>query len=62
MALALQLPNAAISPPPAATHSPTLPRPCHAMRAFLLPQIEKKPYYHVFKLAGFVGFDGDFKG
>jgi hypothetical protein len=27
-----------------------------------LLQIEKKPYYHVFKLAGFVGFDGDFKG
>lgn len=25
------------------------------------PQIEKKSYYHVFKLAGFVGFDGDFK-
>lgn len=24
-------------------------------------QIEKKDYYHVFKLAGFVGFDGDFK-
>ncbi|EFN59891.1 hypothetical protein CHLNCDRAFT_33435 [Chlorella variabilis] len=24
-------------------------------------KIEKKPYYHVFKLAGFVGFDGDFK-
>jgi hypothetical protein len=27
-----------------------------------LLQIEKKSYYHVFKLAGFVGFDGDFKG
>ncbi|KAL4856725.1 hypothetical protein ACK3TF_002800 [Chlorella vulgaris] len=25
-------------------------------------KIEKKSYYHVFKLAGFVGFDGDFKG
>ncbi|KAL4434628.1 hypothetical protein ABPG77_002751 [Micractinium sp. CCAP 211/92] len=24
-------------------------------------KIEKKSYYHVFKLAGFVGFDGDFK-
>lgn len=26
-----------------------------------LPQIEKKPYFPLFKLAGFVGFDGDFK-
>lgn len=25
-------------------------------------KLEKKPFYHVFKLAGFVGFDGDFKG
>ena len=25
-------------------------------------KIEKKPYYHIFKLAGFVGFDGEFKG
>jgi hypothetical protein len=25
-------------------------------------QVEKKPYYPVFKLCGFVGFDGDFKG
>lgn len=24
-------------------------------------QLEKKPYYPVFKLAGFTGFDGDFK-
>jgi len=24
-------------------------------------KIEKKEYYHIFKLAGFVGFDGDFK-
>ena len=24
-------------------------------------QLEKKPYYVVFKMAGFVGFDGDFK-
>lgn len=23
--------------------------------------IEKKPYYNVFKLAGFTGFDGDFQ-
>lgn len=23
--------------------------------------LHKKPYYHLFKLAGFVGFDGDFK-
>lgn len=25
-------------------------------------KIEKKPYYHIFKIAGFVGFDGEFKG
>ncbi|MEW5315697.1 MAG: hypothetical protein WDW38_007107 [Sanguina aurantia] len=25
-------------------------------------KLEKKPYYIIFKLAGFVGFDGDFKG
>ncbi|GAB4816186.1 hypothetical protein N2152v2_003232 [Parachlorella kessleri] len=25
-------------------------------------KVEKKSYYHVFKLAGFSGFDGDFKG
>jgi hypothetical protein len=25
-------------------------------------KVEKKRYYPVFKLAGFVGFDGDFKG
>lgn len=36
---------------PASTPRPT---PCTT-------QIEKKPYYHVFRLAGFVGFDGDFK-
>ncbi len=24
-------------------------------------KLEKKPYYPVFKLAGFTGFDGDFK-
>ena len=24
-------------------------------------RLEKKPYYPVFKLAGFTGFDGDFK-
>lgn len=24
-------------------------------------KIEKKPYYHIFKMAGFVGFDGDFQ-
>ncbi|GMH41918.1 hypothetical protein BSKO_09837 [Bryopsis sp. KO-2023] len=24
-------------------------------------KIEKKPYYHIFKVAGFVGFDGDFQ-
>lgn len=24
-------------------------------------KIEKKPYYHLFKVAGFVGFDGDFQ-
>lgn len=24
-------------------------------------QIEKKPYYNIFKVAGFVGFDGDFQ-
>ena len=24
-------------------------------------QIEKKPYYNLFKLAGFSGFDGDFQ-
>eukprot|EP01023_Acetabularia_acetabulum_P017046 TRINITY_DN18456_c0_g3_i1.p1 TRINITY_DN18456_c0_g3~~TRINITY_DN18456_c0_g3_i1.p1 ORF type:complete len:652 (-),score=82.91 TRINITY_DN18456_c0_g3_i1:306-2261(-) len=24
-------------------------------------KIEKKPYYHLFKMAGFVGFDGDFQ-
>ena len=23
-------------------------------------KISKKPYYHIFKMAGFVGFDGDF--
>lgn len=23
-------------------------------------KIEKKPYYHIFKMAGFVGFDGRF--
>jgi len=23
--------------------------------------LHKKPYFHLFKLAGFVGFDGDFK-
>lgn len=25
-------------------------------------KIEKKKYYNVFKLCGFVGFDGDFRG
>ncbi|KAK9816451.1 hypothetical protein WJX72_000489 [[Myrmecia] bisecta] len=24
-------------------------------------KIEKKPYYHIFRIAGFVGFDGDFQ-
>eukprot|EP00210_Caulerpa_lentillifera_P005855 g5599.t1 len=24
-------------------------------------KVEKKPYYHIFKIAGFVGFDGDFQ-
>lgn len=24
-------------------------------------QIEKKPYYNLFKLGGFTGFDGDFQ-
>lgn len=24
-------------------------------------KVEKKPYYPIFKLAGFTGFDGDFK-
>lgn len=23
--------------------------------------VEKKPYYHIFKVAGFSGFDGDFQ-
>ena len=23
-------------------------------------KIEKRPYYHIFKMAGFVGFDGRF--
>ena len=43
--------------PPTDPPAPSMPCVC----ATLL-QIEKKPYYHVFKLAGFVGFDGDFKG
>lgn len=25
-------------------------------------KIEKKPYYHIFKVCGFVSFDGDWKG
>lgn len=24
-------------------------------------KLERKPYYHLFKVAGFVGFDGDFQ-
>ena len=43
--------------PPTDPPAPSMPCVC----ATLL-QIEKKPYYHVLKLAGFVGFDGDFKG
>ena len=50
--------RAASAPPPADSAflpPPRTPTPTHT-------QVEKKDYYHVFRLAGFVGFDGDFKG